>query len=267
MNDWKTWWSQAPIVFGVAGVVLILLYWLGMLKPSRLDEGPKRPMKHMPIAWAALVMFAMSIWPFPTKAPMAGLAMLLGVLLGVAWVLLSTWHDSKGLRTLGLIPARPWRESLAGLLGLVVAMPLVSAATMLMAGLAMLIGQETPSVGHEALREMQNTNAPDRLAMLILGAVVVAPILEEILFRGVVQTGLGRLLGWKKRWRIVLIASLLFAMTHTDVALWQTIPALAVLGFVLGYLYERHGSLLPCILAHAGFNAFNIALVLFVVDS
>jgi membrane protease YdiL (CAAX protease family) len=40
------------------------------------------------------------------------------------------------------------------------------------------------------------------------------------------------------------------------------LPGLLVLGVVLGWLYERSGSLLPCVLVHAGFNALNIAMVL-----
>jgi len=46
---------------------------------------------------------------------------------------------------------------------------------------------------------------------------------------------------------------------HTGQA-WQVLPSLFVLAVVLGWLYERTGSLLPSVLVHMGFNAINIAL-------
>jgi membrane protease YdiL (CAAX protease family) len=40
------------------------------------------------------------------------------------------------------------------------------------------------------------------------------------------------------------------------------LPGLLVLAVVLGWLYERWGSLLPCVLVHALFNSGNCALAL-----
>jgi hypothetical protein len=59
----------------------------------------------------------------------------------------------------------------------------------------------------------------------------------------------------------IFFAALLFAMVHIGGAAWQTVPSLFVLGVILGWVYERTGSLLPCILIHAIFNGVNIAIV------
>ena len=101
---------------------------------------------------------------------------------------------------------------------------------------------------------------PERTALmaLLVSAVVVAPILEEMIFRGLVQSALRSLLG---PWATVIVASTLFAALHYGAADWVTLPGLLVLALILGWLYERTGSLWPGIIAHAGFNLFNVAQV------
>ena len=90
-------------------------------------------------------------------------------------------------------------------------------------------------------------------------AVLVGPLLEEVVFRGLLQTLLIDTLGRRFRWTAVLIAAAVFALIHAGPVSWHGWPGLFVLGVVLGWLYERTGSLLPCYLAHALFNAANIA--------
>jgi glutamate-5-semialdehyde dehydrogenase len=80
-------------------------------------------------------------------------------------------------------------------------------------------------------------------------AVVVAPLTEEVLFRGLILRGL---LG---RWRpslAIVTSALLFALLHFNPA--QT-PVALVLGLVLGWLYYRTRSIGLCILGHAVNNA------------
>src|SRR5690606_4719168 len=83
---------------------------------------------------------------------------------------------------------------------------------------------------------------------------IVAPIAEEIAFRGV-------LYGWlRQRFGVpagVAISALLFSVAHGIPAL---IPALAVQGMVLALLYERSGSLWPPIIAHGTYNAATVIL-------
>ena len=92
--------------------------------------------------------------------------------------------------------------------------------------------------------------------------MIIAPLLEEMVFRGLLQTLLIDTLGRRARWTAVLTASLIFALIHAAAVSWHGWPGLFVLGVVLGWLYERTGSLLPCYLAHALFNAANIAAAL-----
>lgn len=97
--------------------------------------------------------------------------------------------------------------------------------------------------------------------VIIISAVVVAPLFEEFLFRGCLQTALVGLLTRAAyspataRWLAIVIASLLFALNHGH--LWM-VPPLFVLSMCLGYAYERSGRLWAPILMHAMFNLISI---------
>jgi membrane protease YdiL (CAAX protease family) len=90
-------------------------------------------------------------------------------------------------------------------------------------------------------------------------AILLAPVAEEILFRGILypaikQAGFPRLALWG--------TSVLFALVHVNLV---TFVPLAVLALVLTALYERTNNLLAPITAHAMFNALNF-LTLFLLE-
>lgn len=92
----------------------------------------------------------------------------------------------------------------------------------------------------------------------IITSVVAAPILEEVLFRGILQESLTEKLGG---WRGVLAASAIFGIVH--VIPQQMVNAFFV-GIILGYIYIKTRSLLPVILIHAINNALAfIQIVIF----
>lgn len=78
----------------------------------------------------------------------------------------------------------------------------------------------------------------------ILSITLLAPVLEELLFRGAIQKGL--LLRYKP-WTAILTSSLLFGVVHLNPA---QIPFAFILGLMFGWLYYRTGSLLPGIVGH-----------------
>jgi len=84
----------------------------------------------------------------------------------------------------------------------------------------------------------------------ILFACVAAPVLEEMLFRGVMLRAFLR--QYTPRFSIVWSAAL-FGIAHLNV--YQLATAF-VAGLVTGWLYERCRSLWPCILLHAAYNSF-----------
>ena len=86
-------------------------------------------------------------------------------------------------------------------------------------------------------------------------AVVLAPVAEEFIFRGLLYP-LVKQLGWPRLGFVGV--SLLFALIHFDVA---TFLPLFVLALALTWLYERTDNLLAPITAHALFNATNLGLL------
>ncbi len=82
-------------------------------------------------------------------------------------------------------------------------------------------------------------------------AVVIAPLTEEFLFRGVILRGL---LGRWKPWVAVVVSSLLFGAMHLNPAQF---PIALMIGLVLGWVYVRTRSLGLCMLGHAINNAFT----------
>ena len=82
--------------------------------------------------------------------------------------------------------------------------------------------------------------------------VIVAPITEELLFRGIILQGL---LCRYRSTTAVVITAILFTLLHVNP--WQFCSALA-LGLVLGWFYLRSGSLAICILGHAIYNSMVV---------
>ena len=60
-------------------------------------------------------------------------------------------------------------------------------------------------------------------------------------------------------WPALLIAGLVFGMIHAPTGITTVIP-LAVLGGALAWLYERTGSLWPCVFAHTINNGLALAV-------
>jgi membrane protease YdiL (CAAX protease family) len=93
------------------------------------------------------------------------------------------------------------------------------------------------------------------LALAAMVAVVVAPISEELLFRGFLQPALGR---WTGRWLAIVLGAAFFAVAHMDL---YAMPALLVLGIALGYVYDRTRSLAAPVALHMAFNGITLLSV------
>jgi membrane protease YdiL (CAAX protease family) len=86
----------------------------------------------------------------------------------------------------------------------------------------------------------------------LLGAVVVAPVVEEIFFRGFLFAGLRGRYGWQKA---AVISSALFALVHLQPT---AVLPIFLLGLIFALLYERSGSIWPAVLMHVSSNALAL---------
>ena len=175
----------------------------------------------------------------------------------LAWIALFlrrhavSWRDAFGLRSTSPAAAAAY--------GLVAATLFSPAAwgLQLLSEKIMTLAHLNP-VEQAAIQELQNpTLTLAEKTVIGLIAVVIAPVVEEALFRGILypaikQLGFPRLALWG--------SSALFAAVHFNVA---TFVPLLVFALLLVYLYETFENLLVPIVAHGLFNAVNFLLVLF----
>jgi membrane protease YdiL (CAAX protease family) len=97
--------------------------------------------------------------------------------------------------------------------------------------------------------EPEQDNFADELGPLpiqILLIAIAAPIGEEVCFRGMLFGGLRERL---PMWAAGLISGALFGLLHVTTGV-SVVPPLIAFGFLLALVYERTGSILPCILLH-----------------
>jgi len=156
-----------------------------------------------------------------------------------------------GLGAIGVGWRRLGRHILWGLAAAVANVPVLIAAMIL--GLALFPNLPTPE--HPITDEIAKGGWAVAGAVLFLGAVV-APIVEEIWFRGLLLPAMVRSMGGV--FGGVFFSSLLFAMVHpTGVPAW---PALAAIGAMAALLTFQTRSLVPSIVMHAVHNGTLLLL-------
>ena len=111
-----------------------------------------------------------------------------------------------------------------------------------------------------AMQALKNSGSTADFVALGIATIILAPIAEETLFRGVLyptvkQYGFPRAALWG--------TSVLFSLIHFNVAIFVPLLLLALL---LVWLYEKTDNLLAPIAAHATFNAVNFAMFFLTED-
>lgn len=154
---------------------------------------------------------------------------------------------------LGLCESRPIQRATIGLAAYVMMFPLVQVAmlvTLLVARvLSMKVQRQTVLLAAES--------APlPYLVVIVLGGVVIAAVTEEIIYRGMLYGTLRRYLGPLLS---IVASAAIFAGLHQ---MAYGFLSLFVIGFLLAYLYERTGSLVASIVAHAAHNLLTFTIVL-----
>jgi membrane protease YdiL (CAAX protease family) len=118
-------------------------------------------------------------------------------------------------------------------------------------------------------------NPAAAIPAIILVVVFFGPAIEELVFRGALFNGLNRLgalifsrtAGTAPAERpgrapfvlSALISSAFFALLHLEPVL---LPAILILAIALCTLFQKTGSLLPPLVAHATFNSFATSLII-----
>jgi membrane protease YdiL (CAAX protease family) len=101
-----------------------------------------------------------------------------------------------------------------------------------------------------------------RAAALTLAfvAIATAPLIEEMIYRGLLYSALQRAIG---RWFAVIVVASMFAGLHVYQYRQNVgaILSISLLSFVLTYIRARTGRLLPCFLIHLVFNGIQSLII------
>jgi uncharacterized protein len=160
------------------------------------------------------------------------------------------------------------QKSLAADFGLVVrlrdAKALIVGATLevvLTLALFPILQLDPKAQNQQLLTDLKDHRDALTVALFVVGAVVLAPIVEELLFRGVLLRALLRRMAPVSA---VLVSAVIFALVHYlgDPNTLPFLPALTGLGAVLAIVAVRSGDLSTSIFIHAGFNLTTTILFL-----
>jgi len=121
------------------------------------------------------------------------------------------------------------------------------------------VGSMVPEQENDLLRILKSSKwALYTIAVL---AVFTAPLVEEVIYRGILYSAFQRSVG---TFSAVALVTFLFALVHVP-QYWPsvaTIFLLTLLSLILTLIRVYSGNLLPCIILHTLFNAFQSALLI-----
>lgn len=265
-----SWADLIPVAAGVA----VFAWWLlstSLGRTSLAQSRPRRNSMGVLLPFAVFFVWLLTEWTFgllaAQVAPRLGesdssfLINAVGALgsLAVAGLVLAVARVSfaRGLKGFGLRVGTIPRDLAHAFLTLLGVWPLVMAAMSLTVLIMKAWNENFEVPQHEALQVITQSSSMPVQVLMVVVAVGVAPVIEEMLFRGLFQTMIRSHL--VRPWPAIGIASVLFAFIHQNAEHW---PALFVLALGLGYCYEKSGSLLRPIFMHAMFNGVSIIAAL-----
>jgi membrane protease YdiL (CAAX protease family) len=170
--------------------------------------------------------------------------------------------DRCGIDLKYVVGSLPKKQKWLPLVGLVILIILFSVSAYLVS--FYLLSLAAPSFVERVLREVASSPSPQTTAppfynlLSAIALVVVAPITEEFIFRGII------LQRWASKWGIqsaLVASSLLFGILHANFV------GLSIFGIVMGVLYIKTRTLIVPIACHAFNNSLAVAMSFLATDS
>lgn len=173
------------------------------------------------------------------------------VALAASWAYVTRWRRKPFWRTLGW----RWHPQFKAVHAIALAF--------LMYGLAVLLSKLLPHQETD-VEKILKLGTLVRVMVAVL-AVATAPLVEEVVYRGVIYPAVERVGGKATG---VAVATFIFALVHVP-QYWGSVAALTVivsLSLVLTLLRAWTGSLLPCVATHLVYNGVQAVLLLVAPD-
>jgi membrane protease YdiL (CAAX protease family) len=260
------------LAVGLAALLAAIFFYPFMLKRLRnLPDSYAGLPAHLGWETVAFYLLIMLLagqgfgW-FQSAVPLSASALFLpfAMVLGLCQAAVLSWPLWCGVpwraywQTLGLsrLPRRAGLKSLGlGLMALLASLPLVYLAFALVFLVAQGLGFDPAQGAHPLFPLLSEHPQWWTYLPAFLLAVVLAPVVEETLFRGVLYSALEQNFS---RQAAILGSSLVFALLHPQGPV-GLLP-LAIIGAMLAVVRAITGSLWPCVFMHACLNAGVLAL-------
>jgi membrane protease YdiL (CAAX protease family) len=256
-------------------IILVILFIKGWLRPGGLKSAGIRQVS--PLAWwewlmasliplmavafgqtAGLTLFKLT--PASIESPRgAFLASASAFIPGAVVALFLARLMSQSASSAGLKPTKT--DLPLGAAGFALALPVIVSANWAGGRIyTQLTGDTVAKISHSTLSSIAEYKDDPWAWGSAAVAIVVAPILEELVYRGFLQSMILRLTGFPGL--AVLISSALFTAMHWSAVnhSWPSLVPIAVLSLACGMAMERSKRIGVPIVMHMLFNAANIAL-------
>lgn len=125
--------------------------------------------------------------------------------------------------------------------------------------IATLVGSFFPEQENDLIRMLRSSRSAVYIVAFV--ATFTAPIVEEVVYRGVLYSAFQRALGIPAAF---LLVTFMFALVHVPqyYPSYSTIFLLALLSLTLTAIRVKTNNLLPCIILHTLFNGFQSVLLI-----
>jgi membrane protease YdiL (CAAX protease family) len=194
-----------------------------------------------------------------------------------AWRAIGAALDPSGAKPNETAPPRPatiltmLKQSFAWSIGVGLAVYAVGAISLLLAqSIANWLGEPCPGkIAHSTLTKLMEPAAEGTAGFLghdvwwwgtVLGVTIGAPLIEEFIYRGFIQTGLLRIT--RSGPTAIIATSLMFTLAHWTAVESHALFTLFALSLGFGLALEKTGKLWVCVLMHAAFNIGNIVMAM-----
>ena len=218
-------WRSAPEL----AVAYVGLFWLvAHLLPQFSDAStsPRTPLDRSTVAASA--------------------AFNLGLVLILPFALVS---GTRSWSEIGLTVSKPLEQLKIGWRGF------LAAALPMAISMAVTLPLRSPESQHSLLKMLVESPDVTTVMLITVTAVLSAPLLEELLFRVILQGWLTTLVPPSVA---ISVVAMMFALVHG----WRDGLALLPLAFVLGYVFHRRHSYFAVVAIHGLFNATMLTLQL-----
>jgi len=237
--DNPPWNSLEAMAVWIVSVLLILIVPAMLLLPYLASLDP-------PVTEAG------DIVEFAKSNPTAVILQIVGIIPAHVLTILLAWAVVTRIRKHGFLATLGWQKGgfrwwhYAILLGGFFA-------------IAAVVGHYFPEQEHDLVRILQSSRTAVYAVAFL--ATFTAPLVEEVVYRGVLYSAFQRSFGVASAFVLV---TLLFALVHVP-QYWpsfSTIFLLTLLSVTLTWVRVRTGNLLPCVILHTIFNGLQSALLI-----